>query len=84
MRATSPDGVPIVGTLETIQATAVVKEDSYSRNEKGEILYEWFGESEIHWDTQTTQERDGKIVFIDEDGEEWTEDQLVLVDDDAS
>ena len=44
--------------------------------DNGEPEYE--GESEVHWDTQESQLRDGKTLFIDESGELWTFDQLVL------
>ncbi|THK33458.1 hypothetical protein EHS39_36220 [Ensifer sp. MPMI2T] len=73
----SPNGSPIVGTAEKILATANIT----GINPDGTPNYE--GGSDIHWDTQKALVRDGKILFVDEDGDEWTFDQLVLVEEDS-
>ena len=66
----SPNGHRIIGTSDVILATAMISGIS----EDGEP--EYYGESEVNWDSQETRERDGKILFVCEDGEEWTFDQL--------
>lgn len=69
----SPNGSPIIGTLEHLTGRAEL--DGIDP-ETGEPEYS--GGTEIFYDDQRTAERDGKIIFLDEGGEEWTFDQLVL------
>lgn len=76
-RYTSPNGSEIVGTAEKLLATANI---SGIDPETGEP--EFAGDTEIHWDTQETLERDGKTLFVDDSGEEWTFDQLTTIDED--
>jgi hypothetical protein len=75
----APNGCKIVGTKDLVQGIALVLE--VIRDEDGGVDVEYVGETEMDWDSQVTVERDGKRVFIDENDEEWTEDQLVPVDD---
>jgi hypothetical protein len=35
----------------------------------------------VDWDGQTTLTRDRKTLFVDDDGTEWTFDQLTKVED---
>lgn len=70
----SPKGHRIIGTLETAEARADINGID---SETG--LPEFTGESETFWDSQETKTNDeGKIIFLCEDGEEWTFDQLVV------
>ena len=71
----SPTGSPIVGTLENLVGRAEITGISPT----GEP--EHAGETTIFWDDQKTVTRGGKIVFLDEDGGEWTFDELVSADD---
>lgn len=66
----SPDGLPIVGTLETVKGCANLT----TINDDGTPNYD--GSTKVYWDEQVTVQRDGKRVFLDEDGNEWTFDQL--------
>lgn len=70
----SPNGTAIVGTSDTIPATALIN----GIYDDGTPSYE--GNSNVDWDSQKTKTRDGKILYIDEDGKEWTFDQLVKVE----
>jgi hypothetical protein len=79
----SPNGTAIEGTLEGVKGKALV-EAPYSRRPDGTFDFEWVGETKIWWDEQRTIERDGKRVFVDETGDEFTEDQLELVEGNAS
>jgi hypothetical protein len=75
----SPDGSPpIVGTSDLIFARANIHGIDEETHEP-----EYEGYTEVFWDTQTTRTRDRKPLWLDEDGNEWTFDQLVPVDDDA-
>jgi hypothetical protein len=78
MYAYSPNGSPIVGTLETIPGTAQIQHGSFQRDKDGSLDFGWCGETDVFWDGQETVERDGKRVFVDKDGHEWTENQLKL------
>lgn len=66
----SPNGSPIIGTSDVVSCRAEILgiEDDGSPEYRGEI--------EVFWDEQKTLEREGKILFLDEDGCEWTFDQL--------
>lgn len=72
---TAPDGAPIVGTAETLTATSTI----FGIKPDGTPEYD--GSTEINWDDQKTVRRDGKIIFEDDKGREWTFDQLVKVED---
>lgn len=70
----APDGTPIVATLETIPGEAPLA--------WGEGFdFEFRGGTEVYWDDQKTVRRAGQDVYLDEEGNEWLESQLV--DDDA-
>jgi hypothetical protein len=71
----SPTGSPIIGTSENVLATAYIS----GINDDGTPEYE--GGSKIHWDTQETSLKDGKIMFTDEAGEDWTFDQLTVIEE---
>lgn len=74
-RYQSPTGAEIVGTSDQLLATDITGIDP----ETGEPEYE--GSTEIHWDTQVTLTRDRKRLFIDDSGEEWTFDELEMIDE---
>lgn len=81
MYAIAPNGLPIIGTLETLTARADVHPDMFQPGpDGGEPTYEHEGYTEIWWESQKTEEQDGKTVFLDDQGNEWTHDQLKLVD----
>lgn len=71
----SPTGKPILGTLEKLTARAEIT----GINDDGTPEYE--GDTEVFWDSQETAELDGKVIFLDEDGYEWTFDQLKPVEE---
>lgn len=66
----SPTGSEIIGTLERLIGRAEIS----GIQDDGTPKYA--GETEVFWDDQTSVLRDGKRVFLDEDGAEWTFDQL--------
>ena len=69
----SPNGSAIVGTLEIVTCRV----DIHGIDENGEPSFA--GGSTMFWDEQRPVERDGKPLFLDEDGFEWTLDQLIRV-----
>jgi len=74
-RYTTPDGTEIIGTLERVTARCEIHDIDDEGNP------EYAGGTEIFWDAMEVVERDGKMIFLDETGEEWTFDQLKRVDD---
>ncbi|MGZ2408604.1 hypothetical protein [Rhizobium ruizarguesonis] len=77
----SPNGHAIIGTAETIQATAPIS----GINPDGTPIYKGWAPTDLAWDTQETLKRDGKILYVCEVYDEWTFDQLVPEEDsDAS
>lgn len=79
MKAYSPKGALIVGIAESVLVTAWLDAESLERRADGTIAYEHAGESKIHWDTQEAcAGPDGKVRFEDENGEEWTQDQITF------
>ena len=83
MQAFSPTGHRIIGTSDTIPATATIRHDSFIKRPDGSIDFDYSGETDVFWDGQETSTRDGKILFEDEVGAIWTEDQIVLKDENA-
>lgn len=81
MYAFAPDGTPITGTLECLDAEAYITPGSFVRFADGTLGYDHAGDTEIWWGNQTTATRKGKVVYLDENNSEWTEDELVLSED---
>lgn len=69
----SPTGSPIIGTLENLPALCRVN----VINDDGSV--EYANQTTVNWDGQETVTRNGKVVFVDDDGAEWTFDRLVKV-----
>ncbi|TYO65469.1 hypothetical protein FXV83_16165 [Bradyrhizobium hipponense] len=70
----SPTGSPILGTLEKLTGRAEIM----GIDDNGEPVYQ--GGTEIFYDDQVTATKDGKMIFLDENGAEWTFDQLQPVE----
>ncbi|MBC6714768.1 hypothetical protein H9Q09_01030 [Aurantimonas sp. DM33-3] len=70
----SPTGSPIVGTMERLSGRAnITGIDPETR------VPEYAGGTDVFWDEAETVERDGEMVFLDEDGVSWVFSQLVMV-----
>jgi hypothetical protein len=67
----SPTGKDILGTKELLVGRAEIV--GFDPND--EPIYE--GTTKIFWDDAATACKDGKPIYLDEDGAEWTLDQLV-------
>lgn len=79
MKLIAPNGHDIVGTCEHIAAMAHIGEVT-GRNADGTYEFDYAGESEIYWDTQTTDRFRGRRIFQDSEGNEWPENKLRLVE----
>ncbi len=77
MKAISPTGALIVGSADWVPANALIE-----GHPDGSVDFEGVGETVLWWDGQYTNERDGEDLYVDEDGEEWTADEIRLVEDD--
>lgn len=71
----APNGQLIQGTLEQIPGVALIS----GIGDEGEPEYD--GETKVWWDDQKTLTRDGKTIFVDDEGFEWTFDQLTKVEE---
>lgn len=72
--------VRIVCTLERIVGTCDIS-DIHGTCPDGSFQIEWCGRTEVDWNSQETQEREGQRIFLDENGEEVLENDCMLVDD---
>jgi hypothetical protein len=66
----SPNGTRILGILETVPGIALIS----SINHDGTPNYG--GGTDLIWDEQQPDLKSGNMIYVDEDGEEWTFDQL--------
>ncbi|GEM_PF-2422576 len=74
--------VRIFGTLESVPAMAYIS--GAVRGENGVLELHYLGGSEIYWDAQKTSVNDaGLRLFVDEHGEEVSEDSVELLEDEA-
>lgn len=71
----SPTGSLIAGTSDTVPCRANI----LGIEDDGSPVYS--GANSVFWDDQKPNERAGRILFIDDDGAEWTFDQLTPVED---
>lgn len=80
MRAYSLAGTLIEGTLESVPGTAQIDPDSFTRNEDGSLDFEYGGYTEIWWDDQETiYDKNGQALFVDEHGDTWPANEVILV-----
>lgn len=79
MKLVSPTGADIVGTAELVPGVALLNNSDITRNSDGTYEFEWAGETKLDWDGQTTVTRRVHRVFVDDNGEEFTENELQLV-----
>jgi hypothetical protein len=83
MKLITPKGTTIVGTADSVLATAIIT--GPRRNEAGEIEFDYVGESDVDWNTQETRtDANGETLYTDDRGEDWPESSLKLVEDDEA
>jgi hypothetical protein len=76
----SKAGTRITGTLERIPATQSLR--FVSKGEDGKLTFNFNTGSTIFWDGQVTVEREGQMVFLDENGKEFLESEVEFVESD--
>lgn len=79
MYAYSPDRTLIVGTREIATGTAGIVSGTF-RIQNDEIEFDNNGQTDDLLDGQETVHRDGQIVFVDDNEDEWLESQIILLD----
>ena len=77
----SPTGARIIGTSETVPGCALVQEVRLM--DDGSLDVEYEGETEVFWDGQMNDRRDGERVWQDDNGKTWRESELFRVTDEA-
>ena len=74
MSAISPEGNPIIGTLEFVEGVARA---DITIGDNGELNVEYSGETEVDWDSQRTTTEDGERLFVCSRRKLWRESQVV-------
>lgn len=75
----SPQGNEITGVLEKIPGIASINIESASL-EDGCLQFDYAGDTELQWEKHEIVRQDGQRVFVDDDDNEFTEDQLHYID----
>lgn len=79
----SPKGTVITGTKERLIGQALIG-TVRGIGDNGIVDFDYSGGTEVDWNSQETYRNRNPItkmicrVFIDDDGEEWFEDQLIF------
>jgi len=78
----APTGAALVATLDVITAKAQVIGVFLEPDEDGKLAPtpSYAGESDVDWDSQRPYRDDGVVAYIDENGREWLEHELVRKD----
>lgn len=79
----APTGAALVATLDVITAKALISGVFLCPGSHGSppsIDPEYVGQSDVDWDSQRPCRGDGVVIYIDENGCEWLEHQLVRKD----
>lgn len=71
--------IQIQGTLERVSGLAYVM--GASRKPDGELDLEYEGETKIWWDEQRTVREKGQMIFVDHEGNEYLESEVMLVEE---
>lgn len=75
MKYQSPLGALITGIRESITVTAHINgihEEGYP---------EYAGSTDVHWDTQEPIKENGNLIYVDENSDVWSFDQLIKVEE---
>ena len=82
MKALSPNGTEIVAASELVPSHARLRPAAFDRDAKGALQFQYDPSgSDMFWDKQfITTNDEGKRMFVDEKGQLWSEDQVILAD----
>ena len=75
--ARAPNGKLINGTLERLSGRANIVEGTFTRK-NGTLTFEYEGYTEVFWEEQRTVRRNGMPIFLDGEGFQWEETQLLI------
>ena len=78
MQAYAPNGLEILGTYEMCPCRAEIAGDSWRKDAEGKIEFDWAGDTEMFYDGQEAVQHEGETVYLDVEGNEWRESQLIL------
>lgn len=79
----APTGAALVATLDVITAKALISGVFLCPGSHGSspsIDPSYAGQSDVDWDSQRPYRIDGVVTYVDENGCEWLEHQLVRKD----
>ena len=74
----APNGQEIMGTLEVIHGRAGIMPGTVIKKDDGTFDFDYDGDTEVFWDEQLTKTEEGQRIFLDEEGNEWYEKDLIL------
>jgi len=74
MKAVSPEGNEIIGTLDVVRGTARATVDLGVQDA---LNIEYLGETEVDWDSQETKILDGERLFVCSQRKVWRENEVV-------
>ncbi len=75
--AFAPNGLKIIGTYDVLYAVA--NTNSFKRSSAGTVEPEYEGESEILWNSQSTdRDENNMALYVDSSGNVWPEDKLTF------
>jgi hypothetical protein len=74
----APNGLPIVGTPEVCPCRSRIAQ--FWRNRDGTLDFDYGGASEMFFEEQRIVQRRRERVFLDEQGNEWRESQLIVIE----
>ncbi len=74
MKALSPEGNKIIGTLDVVRGTARANVDLDATDT---LNIEYLGETEVDWDSQETKTQDGERLFVCSQRKVWRENEVV-------
>jgi hypothetical protein len=74
----APNGLPIIGTFEICPCRSRIAQ--FWRNSDGTLDFDYSGASDMFFEEQRIVERKNERVFLDEEGNEWRESQLIVIE----
>ena len=74
MNAISPEGNPIIGTMEVVEGVALAE---ITIGDNGELNVEYSDETEVDWNSQRTKTEEGERLFVCSRRKLWRESQVV-------
>ena len=74
MKTISPEGNPIIGTIEFVEGVARA---DVTIGDNGELNVEYSGETEVDWNSQRTKTEEGERLFVCSRRKLWRESEVM-------